>query len=762
MSNWVISNWIKRRKWLLVSTILVAVLVSLLGVQVIDKQDSVDRSVKIGVSNEKVITIGHIAYAAGSVDYTYDGVDDDVQFQAALNALPITGGRIVDVSAVQKNFSATVTRAIPNVTIIGSGQGSYFVNDGGTALFTAGGNSWVFQDLRTDAGSINMGATTGWIWGNVTVGATHYDYRNPTNSVIGGALVVQSLSGSGAAITSVDAETVNGYNAVRSATYVIAASDATAAEKAQADALLDGVDDYVQIQVAIDVIEAQGSGTIRIIGKTVNLGTTGVTAYRTNDVIIDFRGVTINYSGVGAAISLIEDRAATQTIRNQVLGGSVVATGGAVGSATAVGIKTQQLQFSIIDVYVENFQAGDAIQIRSGAASGDFSENNRINAYVYQCKNGVHLTGDGGTGYNRIEFLSYDNYVSTAATGILTDDTIGSQGLSMGCITMWAHTNNMTGIDLTNTSSWNIDHLRYESVNTTIGFVGLRTRTLSQRGHIGMFGGGFFGTAFDLAGGTLGDNTITIDGFDFSCCNPNLVGISMGVSGVQVVNNPDFTANVNGYSASGGTLAWEAAGGHRDDGNLSFINAAADTYDWIFGDTTYKYPVQPGSTIWIDVFAKTDLDDTQIEAGLFLFDDAAAPISDWYQGLYILKAEPTWSRLVYQFQLPDNVRYVNWGLLTKKPDNTSKLYLDDFRVYMTTPLGLEAHGIGQIPSGSSSAVITHGLAYTPAHVLVTPKSDPGVLINWFTSAIGATQFTVNSTSAVVNNWDFEWYAQVNN
>jgi hypothetical protein len=224
-------NWVKRKKWLLVNAILVGVLVFMLGVQMTDKQGAIDQSVKIGIGNEQVITLGSVIDAAGSVDYTYDGTDDNVQFQAALNALPATGGRLVDVSAVQKNFSATVTRAIANVIIEGSGYGSYFVHDGGTALFTAGGNNWKFENLRTDAGSITMGATTGWSWENVTINASYYAYRTD------------------------DATTAGSWNIPtgRGATYVIAASDAPAIMKAQADVVDAGTNLIDSLNVGLNL-----------------------------------------------------------------------------------------------------------------------------------------------------------------------------------------------------------------------------------------------------------------------------------------------------------------------------------------------------------------------------------------------------------------------------------------------------------------------------------------------------------------------------
>lgn len=170
------------------------VMLALSGIRITDRGDLPFGKSGFAIGG-KVITLGSIAEAAGSVDYTFDGTDDDVQFQAALDALPATGGRLVVVSATTINFGATVTRAIPNVTIEGSGLGTYFVNNGGTALFTAGGNNWKFQDLRTDAGGIDLGATTGWTWTNVEIGAVAWNYRDAYNfAQASGATAISSLS----------------------------------------------------------------------------------------------------------------------------------------------------------------------------------------------------------------------------------------------------------------------------------------------------------------------------------------------------------------------------------------------------------------------------------------------------------------------------------------------------------------------------------------------------------------------------------------
>jgi len=125
-----------------------------------------------------VLTLGPPdAYAAGDADYSLDGTDDNVQVQAALNALPAAGG-VLHFKVGTYSFSATPTRAIANVIIEGEGRGTLFNYDAGTPLFTAGGNNWVFRDFATDAGSINMGATTGWVQANLLLGATYVAYAS--------------------------------------------------------------------------------------------------------------------------------------------------------------------------------------------------------------------------------------------------------------------------------------------------------------------------------------------------------------------------------------------------------------------------------------------------------------------------------------------------------------------------------------------------------------------------------------------------------
>lgn len=191
-------------------------------------------------------TIGTVE-GAGVADATCDGADDDVQAQVLLTALPATGGRISILTGTYVWANATtVTRAIDGVTIVGTGIGTSITGDAVTAPFTAGGNNWVLQDFETDVTAAvlltAMGATTDWEWRNVTTSDVYFAYRT------------------------VDATTAVSWDipAGRTATYTVAASDATAHVIAQADYVCDGTADEVEIQAAITAIGVVGGGVLHL------------------------------------------------------------------------------------------------------------------------------------------------------------------------------------------------------------------------------------------------------------------------------------------------------------------------------------------------------------------------------------------------------------------------------------------------------------------------------------------------------------------
>ncbi|KKN79299.1 hypothetical protein LCGC14_0340810, partial [marine sediment metagenome] len=175
---------LKRRKYLLglkvfCAIALVVSMSSMVGkVALSDIPQGASEGLQTVGIGQKTVTIGldNVAYAAGTPDYACDGVADDVQFQLAINALPVTGGKIVVLGGTY-SFNAAVTRAINNVTIEGIGFGTSLARDGVNPLFNVGVQSnWVFINIRFDAGGVNDTGASMVTYENVVIGGTHWAY----------------------------------------------------------------------------------------------------------------------------------------------------------------------------------------------------------------------------------------------------------------------------------------------------------------------------------------------------------------------------------------------------------------------------------------------------------------------------------------------------------------------------------------------------------------------------------------------------------
>jgi len=261
------------------------------------------------VSNRTLITLApEVAEAVGSADFTYVNPNAQIAFLQALAALPgASGGTLQVLSTGTVDFAAAITSTKANVTVIGASLGTAFTFNGVNPPFIVVHNGWTFINCTFDVAP-NMGATTNWSWSNVTAAGVHYDYRNSAYSVIGGAVVATSVAGGAVSGTSVtDSGLTSGrvtyagagglltneagfeYNAGtnvlssptvtattlnaptgRTATYVIAASNATALEKAQADYVCDGTADNVEIQAAITSLATSG-GIVQLSTGTFTL-----------------------------------------------------------------------------------------------------------------------------------------------------------------------------------------------------------------------------------------------------------------------------------------------------------------------------------------------------------------------------------------------------------------------------------------------------------------------------------------------------------
>jgi len=293
-------RWFTKRSGLIIGiAVSLALLASQVGVIVNPVEESARLATLTVGQHEVVLTVGTTAHAAGVADYTCDGTADDVQLQAALDALPANGGGIV-VLAGTYSLSAGVTRAIDNVTITEAGRATILNRDASNLIFTAGGNNWTFRDFATDAGSISVGGNTGWTFQNVLLGANYVAYRISVDNDLGNvdwrARTFTSDVAGGTApfnvtstttVTNLSSDLSDGYQAVRGATYVVTANDSVASSKAQADYVCDGTADDVQFQAAVDALPA-GGGKVVALGGDYNF--TATVARAIDNVTIEGAG----------------------------------------------------------------------------------------------------------------------------------------------------------------------------------------------------------------------------------------------------------------------------------------------------------------------------------------------------------------------------------------------------------------------------------------------------------------------------------------
>jgi hypothetical protein len=231
--------------------ITIMLVVALCGMLAYEAVPRVFNNIATGVKDVFTLT-NSATQATGVADATCDGVADNVQALALVSALPATGGRVYILTGtyVWAN-GTTVTDASPAVTISGTGYGTYITAlDGVTSPFTAGANNWVLENMRfnvtTAVLTTAMGATTGWEWHNITTSDGYFAYRTD-NATTGTSWNIPTG---------------------RTATYTIAASDAPAHVKAQADEVLTGASMETQINAALVTLNGySGRPLLQLVGS---------------------------------------------------------------------------------------------------------------------------------------------------------------------------------------------------------------------------------------------------------------------------------------------------------------------------------------------------------------------------------------------------------------------------------------------------------------------------------------------------------------
>jgi hypothetical protein len=244
------------------------------------------------------------------------------------------------------------------------------------------------------------------------------------------------------------------------ATKVIATSDADANIRATADYVLDGTNDYVEIQAAID---AMNDGEIlTIVGPTVTLGATGIDFGDLSNFQFLAPATTIKYSGTGVAI---EWTPASQTYFSRI-DALVEFTGDAITSGTARAFKLGAHQFGDFKLRYKAVNSGGALEIVTLSPSLYFECNGLwMSGYAHRH---IIFTGDYSFAYNYLNQADFD--LSDAADNAVcldfSNNTWDVVSWQIPKINVWPHaTNTNTVIKSNGTSDIVIDHLMVDGVS---------------------------------------------------------------------------------------------------------------------------------------------------------------------------------------------------------------------------------------------------------------------------------------------------------
>jgi len=334
-----------------------------------------------------VLKVGIANAYSGTPDYV--GLTN-VQVQQALDALPVTGGEIDLISPVY-TFSGVVSRAINNVTIKGI-NGTTVNWNGLGAVFSVGAQTgWVFQDLKTDAGSITN--YTSAELRNVTLGLTYFTLRAPN---IAGNISAPSATITTGAFTTLNAPTGRG------ATIKVAAFTASTSEKNQADYTLTSATDQATMTAAIAALPGLGTTDIKGSGEVTEKNQSGCLELSSGvfSVKIDLSGISdVTLKGQGCS-TVVNNLAVdgsnaiqainTGTAKNRVIIRDLLVQG---NTSSGDGVYLQDVDYpQVLNVYSQA-NGGSGLHIKGGVGGSVGLENRIINGcqFLFNDDYGIYL-----------------------------------------------------------------------------------------------------------------------------------------------------------------------------------------------------------------------------------------------------------------------------------------------------------------------------------------------------------------------------------
>lgn len=280
-------------------------------------------------------TLGYVqaAWASGTIDQPLT----QVGIQAALNALPSVGGRIYIMNGSYNtvNFTGTVSRAIPGVTLVSSGAAITLQNNGVTPLFSTGGQTgWVFENIVTDAGGVTLSSDT--VLNNVRIGTTLY-----------------AIASTGLANVSTG----------RNTGYVIASADAPSLARQQADLVVPASGWETPVQTAL----TNNSGNKITFFGTFTKSTVAGLSFGSNTTI-DNQGIFtfITNVGNGATVFTPTTNSTGWSIVNGIIDGNKANQPKTWRTNEQIAISTTNVSNAKIDTLIQNFYGENIKETNNG------------------------------------------------------------------------------------------------------------------------------------------------------------------------------------------------------------------------------------------------------------------------------------------------------------------------------------------------------------------------------------------------------------
>lgn len=199
----------------------------------------------------------------------------------------------------------------------------------------------------------------------------------------------------------------------RTATVVVAASDASEKSKTQADYVCDGVDDQVEIQAAIDSLPS-GGGKVVLTEGNYSIGSSII--IKGSYIVIEGQGMgvttltlanNVNDCLIKSDLSAIHDLC---VIRNMTLRGNKSNQSSGHG-VNATGLRKSTLE----NLWIENFKQDGIYANEDDGVSAGLAAGNSDNVNLYYCiitnndDDGVHLQGSSGFYITRTWCVSNGN-----------------------------------------------------------------------------------------------------------------------------------------------------------------------------------------------------------------------------------------------------------------------------------------------------------------------------------------------------------------